>query len=526
MSETGTTGQTAIAEAPSGAGPTPPTAIGTATPDRPSGRARSWAPDAIALIAVVVMAAAGTGLYFRSSAPLTLGLVGGLTLGLGCTRWWRAALAGLVGPVCGFLLASELSLIRYPVFFWLPQGVQAAGIAAIIGAVVCFAVSQSPRLKPLLAAFAVLAIVGTMWSSGLTLSTLPASNGGTPLERLAATPTLSNNSIDEDVFLTYVRSLRAGQSYYPTAVRIFQEMHATSGQAQLIGSPLSYRLPTLYWLLSRLPDSPGALVIAMLVACSAGVIAAFVLARLYVGLVPALAGTSIVASMLAGYSGPMLLDTEVWAGILGLVAVTLVVLASRHERHSLALHSCAALVALAATSVRELAVAFLLLGLVAALAGLADGRASRRRTWIPWALGLVACAGILAAHWGAARRAYAGVAPAVTNGARWFHPDGSGLVSAVSLVGSHMWLVTAAVWVLVVLGMVGSVVAPHDRISRVMLVGTALLGPLVLLALHPPGWATYGVPGYWGDLVMPTTLACVPLAFVALRDVRREREPG
>ena len=519
MSDTDSTGQTAVAETPSGAGPKPPAAVGAATSSRPEGPLGGWAPDLIALVAVLVTAAAGTGLYFRSSAPLTLGLVAGLTVGLGCTRWWRAVLVGSAGALGGFFLASRLSQVRWHAgFFWLPQGLQTAAVAAGIGAAVCFAVAQSPRLKPLLASLAVLAIVGTMWFSGLTLASLPSSNGGSPLERLGATPSLTATSTDDEVFLTYVQSLRAGKGYYPTAVRIFQEMHAASGQAELTGSPLSYRLPTLYWLLSRLPGSPGALVIAMLVACSAGVVAAYVLARSQVALVPALAGTSIVASMLAGYAGPMLLDTELWAGILGLVAVTLVVLARTHERRSLELHICAAVVTLAAVAVRELAVAFLLLGLVAALA---DRSGPRRRAWAPWAVALLAAAGIIAAHWVSASHAYAGVAPAVTNGARWLHPDGSGLFAAVALVANHMWLVAGAAWLLVVLGMAGSLIGPRDRASRVMLAGTALLGPLVLLALHPPGWATYGAPGYWGDLVMPTALACMPLAFVWLRDIRR-----
>ena len=524
MSDTADTGQTAIAEAPSGAGPTPPAAVGTATPNRPTGPLGGWGSDLIAFVALLVMAGAGTSLYFRAMPQLTLGLVGGLVTGLGCTRWWRAVLVAAIAVPCGFFLASQFTLVRWHAgFFWLPQGLQAAATAAGIGAVVCFAIGQSPRLKTLLAALAVLALVATMWFSALNLATARDNKGILTLEQLNQTPKLAADSSDEDIYRAYVFRLRAGQPYYPMAVGVLTEMNQLRSSPVATHSALSYRLPTLYRFLAALPPSSGVLVNAILIACSLGVMSAYVLARQFVRQVPALLAASLVASVFAGYSGPMLLDTESWAGILALLAVTLVVVAYRRQRHTLALHTLAAVAAFAAASMRELAVAFLVLGLAAALS---DRTGPRRRAWIPWAAACVATLGVYVAHAVSAQRAYMGVANPETHGFPWLHLDGSGLVAAVALLGSHAWLIMGVVWVLVLLGMAGSVLAPRDLPTRVMLSGAALVGPLVLLALHPPGSATYGVPGYWGDLVMPTTLACVPLAFVWLRDVGRNTDPA
>jgi len=58
-----------------------------------------------------------------------------------------------------------------------------------------------------------------------------------------------------------------------------------------------------------------------------------------------------------------------------------------------------------------------------------------------------------------------------------------------------------------------------------VLAGVAVGGLTVLFFVHPPGWSGAGaVPGYWGDIVMPTVLASVPLAFAHNAGVTRQRE--
>ncbi len=487
----------------------------------PAGPLSGMRDDLIALVAIVVITGAGAGLYFRTPVYLTLGLVAGLAAGIGCARWWRAIVVAAAGVVAGTVLASAVSDPPWHGnLFWVPGALECAIVAALLGAAVYYAVARSSSLTPLVSALAVSAILATMCLSGLTLASLRTAQGFAPIERLGTTPQLTPQSSDEDLYLNYLAHLRNGEPYHTSAVAVISEMNTHRTQSPVaLDSPLSYRLPTLYWLLARLP-SPAAFVDLVLLVSCLGVGAAYVLARQFVARVPALAGASLVASLLSGYAGLMLLDAETWAGILAICAVMFVALARRHEKRALLMHAAAAACVLLAASLRELSVAFLMLGLIAALA---DRSGNRRRAWIPWVVASLATGGIYTAHWTAARAAYRGTAGSHTIAFPWFHADGSGLLSAVRLAANHAWVLPWFAWVFVLLGMAGSVLAPKDLPSRVMIVGVAVVGPLALLLLHPPGWATYGVPGYWGDLFIPTTLACVPLAFAALPGVKREK---
>jgi hypothetical protein len=518
------------AETPPGAPPTrsagaPSAAPPAAPPAAPAaGALAGWRDDLITLVAIVVMAGAGAGLFYRTEVYLTLGLVAGLTSGIGCTRWWRAALVAAIGVFGGFALASLIAEPRWhDGFFWMPLALPAAAVAALVGAAACFALAQSTRLRPLLTAIAVLGLIATMWFSGLALATIRSAQGYVPIEKMATFPQLKSGSNDEDIYLNYLARMRAGEPYYKVAAAVFEEIHALNpASPPLAGSATSYRLPTLYVLLAKMPN-PGMMINLLLLVCSFGVGAAYVLARRFVTPVPALLGASLVASMLSGYTGPMLLDPESWAGVLALCSAMFVVLAGRDRARTMTLHIAAATCALLATSLRELSVAFILVGLSAALAGPSQ---RAMRVWIPWAAALAGAVAIYAAHIVTVRNVVRGLASPPVSAARWLHLDGSGLLGAVRLASNHMWVVAGFGAIFVILGMIGSVLAPKDLPTRLMLGGIALAGPLVLLAVRPPGTATYGAPGYWGDLVIPTTLACVPLAFALLPGVKREDADG
>ena len=106
----------------------------------------------------------------------------------------------------------------------------------------------------------------------------------------------------------------------------------------------------------------------------------------------------------------------------------------------------------------------------------------------------------------------------------WFDPNGAGLVGALFFEAASEALVLPVAALLLVFGMLGSVTAPRDRATWVVLAGVALGGPLALMVVHPPGWtASAAAPGYWGGIIWPTLLTCVPLAFVWV--ARRRKNP-
>ena len=83
----------------------------------------------------------------------------------------------------------------------------------------------------------------------------------------------------------------------------------------------------------------------------------------------------------------------------------------------------------------------------------------------------------------------------------------------VTRASSLMLIGTPVIWLMLLLGIVGAVVAPRDWPTRIMLAGVVLGGSLVMVFAHPPTMAPGPAPGYWGNIFMPAAFACVPLAF-------------
>jgi len=230
-----------------------------------------------------------------------------------------------------------------------------------------------------------------------------------------------------------------------------------------------------------------------------------------------------------------LFGAELWAGAFALASCALLVNASapaeNPARRRTAFVWAAAAAALAAALVRELGIAFVLLGLVATLA---DAEDRTKRLWMPWAGALAITLVVYAVHWSAARAAVASLhLTAVAHPVAWLHPDGRGLVAAVTRIGFLMALRTTVAWLLVAVAALGAIVGIRRTDARIMLGGSVIGGCAVLLVVNPGG-VTYGVniaPSYWGDMVAATVLACIPLALALVPAARREplapeSEPG
>jgi len=476
--------------------------------------------DLLTFVAVLLAGSFGTALFFRDIVPLTLGPFVGLVAALGCRRWLAAGLVGAISPILIFFGARFASVPAWkPGLFWLQGAIETSGIAIVIGIVVFLAIANSERLRPLISALAVFVLVGTMWSSGLKLATTQSEQGWVPTQLMTSPVNFNAHMSDEQLYIAYISGVRQGHGYYATVLSVLERANEVRGPDGSVNvrSPLSYRMPTLYLLLSALPYNGGVFVMVMLAACTFGVVCAYLLGRQFVTNALALAGAAFVASVFSGLASPSMLDAESWTGIFGLAAVLFMVLSYRRQSRAWGLQLAAVGFAVLGALFRELGVAFLLLGLAAALA---DRRDVGRRYWIAWVGGLIVTFGALAAHWSIAAAAYRGAPASGPDRFSWFHPDALGLVSAMHLLAAHAWFAPAVAWLLLALGMVGSALAPRDLPTRIALMGVCLGGPLVLLVLRPPGWSTYGVPGYWGDLIAPTILACAPLAAVWLAAAR------
>ena len=297
-------------------------------------------------------------------------------------------MVGFVGAIAGTFLATGISSFAWvDMAVWLPVALIAGLVAGVLAAAVRFALGRSARLGTAFVAVALIVLLGATWLAAIQDAGAPQAGGMSYAQYYAQEPAVSANMHDEGLYLLYVHRLAAGQPYYSMVARALVESNAVRDDVS-VTSPLSYRLPTLYVLLSRLPQDGISYVLAALALGTATVLSAYALARLYMGPAFALVSATAVATYVASSAPtPALLHTEYWAGGLALVAVTLFAAASRSERRATALNVAAAVVAVVAVAFRELAIAFVVLGLIATLA-FPEGR--RARTWIAWAAGLVA----------------------------------------------------------------------------------------------------------------------------------------
>jgi len=506
---------------------------------------------AVLATAAVSALAAHTFFGIGFGPLLSLAPVAGLIAALCCDDLLGGAAAGGLSVVAGTLLA-QLAYARAlpgPDSGWLavlPGGwpanaIAAVVLAALVGAAAIWLKERSPRFPVLLAGLAVALVVLAGLMNGLAAASLVQDaqfvsgvrNTGLPLtQALVVHPTQTAESLDETLYLIVVQKMHAGAGFYPTIVQALADSNRvhTDGQVRL-NLPVSYRMPTVYWLLSRLPEDGGSLVLAALLLGAAAAVAAYLLGRQFVSAAWALVGCAAISSYAATVGASAgLLYVEYWTGLLGVIAVAFFAAARGSTRRVLAMQIAAAAVATLAALTRELAIPFLIAGLIAVLA---DPVLRHVRAWIPWLTGLAATGVAYAVHWRLALAAFAssgvpnGVVPARSR-FPWFHPDGSGLFASMKLIRMTLHFNVIAIYVVLALAVVGIVLLPNGRGTRIMLalIGVVGVGLLAIVRAVGTDQITGEPAGYWGLVVVPVALACLPLVVSRLVPRRDEREPA
>ncbi len=472
-------------------------------------------------LAIVGATVLGGTILFNT---LTIALLGLLAGALSATAMRKPANSGLLAfaaTFVGVVLAAGASRSPWgPFTTWGLDLVAVSVAAAIVAVALAILMERQPAAERLVRAAAVVLVLGALWYSGIDRAMRPAADGSTLVSHLSAPiDAYDASSADEDLYLSYVQRLANGRPYYSTVASSLAEVNSVRPNPIDAGTPLSYRPPTLYWLLAVVPGGGWGLVVAGLVWSSLAAVSAYFLAARLAGFAPAIVGATVVGAYCAGMATDItVVYTEWWAGVLGLASVALLVAAARLDDASAkwlarSVPTAAPAAALGAALVRELAVAFIVLGLTAVLF---EPSARGRRLWIPWvaALGIAVLAYV--AHWAAASSAI-GDQTSIATASSWLHPDGLGLVSAMDRIGRRLIVHTWIAWIAAMLAIVGGYLASDGRTARLALLGCALGGALVLAVLYPTGAEASGLPpSYWADVVIPAILACAPLALVAV----------
>jgi hypothetical protein len=388
-------------------------------------------------------------------------------------------------------------------------GAATSGLVATVAPVL---IGRFGRRAAVIVALSIVLVAGWV-SAGATAST-PNARGISFAENLDHVPLMGPDTGDAVLYYQLISRVGRGEPYHASLANVLTESNAFGGGMFDTGSVLSYRQPAMYWSLARLPQDGWSYIGITLLIGSIAAVAAFLIARELGSEPEGFVASALVGGYYAGLAGTsQLFNTEVWAGCLGLLSVMFLVLAAQRPNREVPFMYAAAGAAAAATIVRELAIAFLILGVIAVLF---DSRLRSRRNLAPWLLGFTLAGLAYLAHVQATSRAIAALGPAVTReqGFRWLYPDGLGLAGAVDRLRVFGDISTAFCWLIAALGALGSLVAPRTTAQRVGLAGCVIGGLGILMVAHPPGFTPSGLPpAYWADLVLPVALACAPLAW-------------
>lgn len=474
---------------------------------------------ALGLTSVALSVLLGWLVVLGSSATAVCGPLAGLVAVLACRRWLDAAVVAAGGVALGATLLSVLGTLVIPAGDFIVQLLPAIGVAAVVAGLSGALVEQRPGLVRWLAPLAVVVVIGGTWILNLQAATVERGDGLTAIEVMNADRPMGPDSLDEALYLRYIDGVRRGRPYYETVRDTLLESNVKRRSAIDAGTPLSYRLPTLYVALAAVAPSGLPLVIAGLAMSTISIAGVFALAGRFVSAPLAVVGACAGAAYVSGLESA--LATESWAG--AFVVLSAALLCARGTRSGRTWMIAAVVAALVAALIREMAVAYLVTGLIATVA---DPDARRERHWVAWLIALIAAGVAYGAHWSAAARVAATATSPVAAGIwSWLDLSAIGLPSVLGRITRTLGLMRPLGWGIAALAVAGAVVLPARTRERVFL-GAATIGALVVLTfVHPAGPIFDGMTqNYWMDLTAPVILACVTLG-LALPFGRLGRAP-
>ena len=485
------------------------------------------------MIATTVLAYLGVGLFgLPPWVSLTLCPLAGVVAGLACSDWRIAGLGGGLGVLLGtyagsFTLAEVSGRVLGPYSYWVP-----AALAVVVAGGVASLLDQMPHVCRYVEWVGVGLVVLSVILCGWADASLPAGENNLPssFALYDAVPAITANISDTDVYITAIRRMQRGEDYYHAMGHTYEAVdNARPAQAWNLQDPAQYKMPTLFWFLSALPSGGRGWVAAMLVLASVATVAGWTIASRYVSPPIALVGATILGAYLEGFGTANLPQSELWSGLVLLIGLALALKSLSVRERPMAWAVAAACAGLLAALLRDVAGAFMVVGLASTL--VTEGWRSRR-LWVPWVVAALLFVLAYAAHISAAiavGRTLPHVVTLSTGGflAQHFDPSGRGLLASVVEVSQWAQWSTAMGWVIVVSGAVGAVLAPRDGSRRALVAGIGLGGVVALVFFHPAGklWGGGLPPSYWGQLVMPSVIACatLPLSRVAWTARRRGR---
>lgn len=483
----------------------------------------------LGFVSIVLAGAVGflAFLSIPSLALISLAPFAGMIAALSCRRILDSVVVAALGTVCAVLLASVVSLAVWESpSAWLGSLMPLFTVAAATGALFSFVITRSDQMRSLITLATLAIVILNMWLLGTTgPSQQLVGKNLTTIQWLVTPVEITNTIPDTTLHLAYVQRMAQGQPYYEAVSQALIEKNSKGKYRIYVDTPLSYRPPTVFWLMSKIPNPANILLLVLFVGTLA-VIATFMFVRLYVAdplaLVAAM-GVAALTGRIATSTSFMFMET--WAGAFGLMMVAALLISKNRGETGFGPWQITALVAaLIAALTRELGVAFAIVGLAASIY---DPQWRSKKVWLGWIAVLLILGGAFAYHVSLVHAAVeqlpkAAVTDFTGKAGVWFDPTWRGIHAVVATLAEVILLKAAVLWPFVVLAVVGAFAGPRDWTSRLILAAVIIGGLVAVFFARPPVTNKDILAGYWGFTIMPTLMAATPLGLAWVKEWRSD----